>query len=63
MTIENAPSCLKVSEVAVILRVSRAHAYQLVKSEGFPRIAIGRRFIVPRDAFIEWINQNTQTAG
>ena len=60
-SLENAPVCLKVPEVAAILGVSRAHAYQLVNSNGFPKLTIGRRFVIPKEALAEWIKTNTTT--
>jgi len=60
-TLDSAPMCLKVPEVAAVLGVSRAHAYQLVNSNGFPRLVIGKRFVIPKDALVEWIRANTQT--
>ena len=61
-TIEAPFACLKPPEIAAILGISRASAYKLVNSEGFPRIAIGRRFVIPKDAFITWMEMNTVTS-
>ncbi|MDR1668690.1 MAG: helix-turn-helix domain-containing protein [Oscillospiraceae bacterium] len=61
-TLETAPACLRVPEVAAILGISRATAYALVNSEGFPRLAIGTRLVVPKDALERWISKNTKTA-
>jgi len=60
--LDDAPACLKVPEVAAILGVSRAQAYNLVNSNGFPRLMVGRRFVIPKEALINWIEQNTHTA-
>jgi len=62
-SLDAAPVCLKVPEVADILGISRARAYQLVNSDGFPRIVIGQRFVIPKDALQTWIEKNTQTVG
>ena len=53
------PNCLKAVDVATILGISRARAYSLIKSRGFPRITIGKRVIIPKAAFIDWMTKNT----
>lgn len=53
------PVMLSVPEVAAVLGISRAGAYELVRQEGFPSLTIGSRIIVPKDKFIAWIDQNS----
>ncbi len=50
------PLTLRVDEIADLLRISRANAYELVKKVDFPSIRIGRRICIPRDAFIRWLD-------
>ena len=38
-------------------------AYELVRSKGFPHIRIGTRILVPKDKFIQWIDQQTEVDG
>ena len=40
-----------------VLGVSRAGAYELVKSEGFPAMNIGSTIIVPKEEYILWVKQ------
>jgi len=54
-------TCLKVPDIASILGISRASAYELANSNGFPRIVMGKRLIIPRRAFMEWMEANTVT--
>ena len=42
-----------------VLGISRAGAYELVHSEGFPTLKIGSRIVVPKDKLREWIDANT----
>ena len=56
---ENASS-FTVNEIAHELNISRANAYKLSKSAGFPRICIGKRIIIPKEAFFKWMNENTK---
>ena len=53
------PLMLKVVQVAAVLGISRAGAYELVHSEGFPTLKIGSRIVVPKDRLREWIDANT----
>lgn len=57
---EDLPLMLSVPEVGEVLGISRAGAYELVRSAGFPHIKIGNRVVVPRDKFIAWIDENTE---
>lgn len=41
---------LSVSEAARVLGISRAHAYDCVRSGELPSITLGRRVVVPRQA-------------
>ena len=50
------PLSLCANDIAAVLGISRANAYTLMRSKGFPTIFIGKRMIVPRDKFIEWMH-------
>ena len=54
------PLTLTAPEVGEVLGISRAAAYELVRSEGFPRMRIGKRILVPKDKFICWIADQTE---
>ena len=53
------PLTLNVVQVAAVLGISRAGAYELVHSEGFPALKIGSRILVTKDKLREWIDANT----
>ena len=53
------PLMLSVAEVAAVLGISRAGAYELVHGNGFPALKIGSRIVVPRDKFLAWIDANS----
>ena len=53
------PLMLSVPEVAAVLGISRAGAYELVRSDGFPSLKIGSRIVAPKEKFIQWINDQT----
>ena len=50
------PLSLNANDIADVLGISRANAYTLMRTKGFPTIFIGKRMIVPRDKFIEWMD-------
>ena len=50
------PLSLNANDIAAVLGISRANAYTLMRVKGFPTIFIGKRMIVPRDKFIEWMD-------
>ena len=53
------PLMLSVAEVAAVLGISRAGAYELTHSASFPALKIGSRIIVPKDKFLAWIDTNS----
>ena len=57
---DDLPLTLTVPEVGEVLGISRAKAYDLVRSEGFPSMRIGTRILVPRDKLIRWIDEQTE---
>ena len=54
------PLMLSVPEVAIVLGISRAAAYELERSKDFPSLRIGTRIVVPKDKFISWINRKVE---
>ena len=56
---EDLPLMLSVPEVASVLGISRAGAYELVKEKGFPSLTIGSRILIPRDKLIVWIDEKS----
>lgn len=46
-----------VYEVAALLGINLPKAYELARQEGFPAIRIGRRIVVPKEAFHRWLEQ------
>lgn len=52
---------LSVPETAEVLGISRACMYELVKSEGFPTISVGKRILVSRKGLERWVDEQAQT--
>lgn len=59
-TYEQLPLMLAVPEIAAVLGISRAAAYELARSKDFPSLRIGTRIVVPKDKFINWINRKVE---
>lgn len=56
---DDLPLMLSVPEVAAAMGISRAGAYELVHTKGFPSLTIGSRIVVPKDKLITWIDENS----
>ncbi len=54
------PVMLTAPEVGEVLGISRAAAYELVRSQGFPKLKIGSRILIPKDKFLTWIEERTE---
>ena len=50
------PVFLNARMVADLLGVSQSTAYELMHEKNFPTLQVGSRLVVPRDAFLEWMN-------
>lgn len=57
---ENTRIAISVQELGKRLGVSRAKAYELVKSAGFPSIRLGGRILVPAVQLEGWIAQQLE---
>ena len=57
---EELPLTLCAEDVAAVLGISRTNADALLHREDFPTLHIGKRLLVPRDKFIQWINDSTK---
>ena len=60
-SLEQLPLALSAEDVAQVLGISRANAYTLMHSKGFPTLKIGKRMTVPKDKLIAWMEK--QLAG
>ena len=58
---EDLPMFLTVMDVANLLGISRASAYELVREDNFPKLKIVQgRTIIPRDRLLEWLDEQTR---
>ena len=55
------PMFLTVMDVANLLGISRASAYELVREDNFPKLkSVQGRTIIPRDRLLEWLDEQTR---
>ena len=55
------PMFLTVMDVANLLGISRASAYELVREDNFPKLKIVQgRTIIPRDLLLKWLDEQTR---
>ena len=58
---EELPMFLTVMDVANLLGISRASAYELVREDNFPKLKIVKgRTIIPRDRLLEWLDEQVK---
>ena len=55
------PMALNAAQVAATLGISRAGAYNLMHSEGFTTLYIGKRMVVPKDRLLAWMNDQVRS--
>lgn len=53
---------LTVPDIQQALGVSKNTAYELVNRADFPKLRVGKRILIPRDAFIRWLEAQTENA-
>ena len=56
---DDLPLFLNVEIVARVLGVSPSSGYELMHEDGFPVLWVGSRMVVPKDAFIRWVESRT----
>lgn len=54
---------LSVADVGEVLGISKPKVYDLLNLPGFPRLRIGRRWIIPREPLEEWIRARAEDGG
>ena len=56
---EELPLFLYARTVAQVLGVSASSSYELMHQQNFPTLKIGNRIVVPKERFVQWVEQNT----
>ena len=53
------PLFLNAELVAQVLGIAPSSSYELMHEPEFPTLRIGNRMVVPKEKFIQWVEQNT----
>lgn len=53
--VDDLPLSLTVEDIGDIMGLSKNEAYELCHSKGFPCVIVGRRMIIPKLAFLKWL--------
>ncbi len=60
---DDLPLFLNADLVATVLGVSPSSSYELMHESGFPVLKIGSRMVVPKEKFIQWVEEHTTGGG
>ncbi len=60
---DDLPLFLNAELVAKVLGVSPSSGYELMHEAGFPVLKIGSRMVVPKEKFIQWVEEHTKGSG
>ena len=58
-TYDELPLFLNAETAAKVLSVSPSSGYELMHEQGFPALRIGSRIVIPKEAFIRWVEEHT----
>ena len=59
---EDLPLVLDVADIQRIMGISRASAYELVHTPGFPAVRSGRLIKISKKAFFDWMEKGDLAA-
>ena len=55
---DDLPLFLNAATVAKVLGVSLSSGYELMHEPGFPVLRVGSRMVVPKEKFIQWVEEH-----
>jgi excisionase family DNA binding protein len=56
---ENLPLFLNAHLLSEVLGVSISTAYEVMHEPGFPVLRVGSRMVVPKEKFIQWVEERS----
>ncbi len=60
---DDLPLFLNAELVAKARGVSPSSGYELMHEAGFPVLKIGSRMVVPKEKFVQWVEEHTKGGG
>ena len=61
-SLDELPMFLDDKIIGDIFGISRTSVYELIHEKGFPYIRLGKKIVVPKDKFAEWIADHTEVS-
>ena len=58
--LEELPLMMNMADVAAVLGISRVGAYKLTHDSRFPAFQIGKRIVVSREKFLDWLGRQCE---
>ena len=55
---DDLPLFLNAEMVSAVLGIAPSSTYELMHEAGFPVLKIGNRMVVPKEKFIQWVEQH-----
>lgn len=49
-----------IKDIQNYLGIGKNNAYKLLKTPSFPVIKIGKKYVIPKDLFEEWVRKSIQ---
>ena len=59
-SLEELPLMMNMTDVAAVLGISRAGAYKIAHDSRFHAFQIGKRIVVSREKFLEWLDRRCE---
>ena len=59
-SLEELPLMMNMTDVAAVLGISKAGAYKLAHDSRFPAFQIGKRIVVSREKFLDWLDRQCE---
>ena len=59
-SLEELPLMMNMTDVAAVLGISKAGAYKLAHDSYFPAFQIGKRIVVSREKFLDWLDRQCE---
>ncbi|MBQ3256687.1 MAG: helix-turn-helix domain-containing protein [Oscillospiraceae bacterium] len=57
---EDLPLFLNVNDLSKAIGIAPSSCYELMHEKDFPSIRIGKRLVVQREKFIEWVDEQSK---
>ena len=59
-SLEELPLMMNITDFAAVLGISRAGAYKLAHRADYPAFQSGKRIVVSREKFLEWLDRQCE---